>query len=46
MRGDQRSDIVHAASNKEPITAETGYGHSSHPYDYVDYGAYTGGYGN
>ena len=40
-----RGDMVPLASNIEPIAAETGYGHSSHPYDYVDYGAYTGGYG-
>jgi hypothetical protein len=35
-----------SASKRDPlVAAETGHGHGGHGHDYVDYGAYTGGYG-
>ncbi|OXA41700.1 uncharacterized protein LOC110859982 [Folsomia candida] len=37
--------VPSASSFKEPITAETGHGGHGHGHDYVDYGAYTGGWG-
>jgi len=34
-----------SGSQKDPLVASGTGHHSHHPYEYVDYGAYTGGWG-